>query len=229
MKSNVKIQLLTFFLSLGSMLNGKIEYINNINEYEALTAKNKYVFVKIAAEWCGACKMVKDNFNALSNEPEFKHVKFVHADSDQNRELAQKQSVTGLPTFLVVVDGKVVDKAVGLKGNDVSEYLRNIIRAKVPGAAAAAASLDVAGTVTTEETTVNPFTGEETTTQEVTTEQVKGDQAIVTQETTSSTQEADEATTGILGKIKGLFLWLFNTVRDIFMGIFNWIKGLFGK
>ena len=212
MKSNFKIQLVTVLLSLGSMLNGKIEYINDINEYEDLTANNKYVFVKIAAEWCGACKMVKDKFDALSDEPEFKHVKFVHAESDQNRALAQKQGVTGLPTFLVVMDGEVVDKAVGLKGNDVSEYLRNIIRAKVPGGAAAAAALDAAGTVTTEETTENPFTDTETTTQEVTTEELEGDQAVVTKETTSTTQEADEATTGILGKIKGLFLWLFNTV-----------------
>lgn len=228
MKSYFKAQLLAITLiSLGLNLYGKIETINNKDEFNALVKNNKNVFVKISAEWCGACKMVKEPFIALSDEAEFSHVKFAHADLDQNRALAQEHGVVGIPTFLIVSNGQVVDKATGVKGSDVHEYFRNIIRSKFSGAAAAAA-VEAEGSVTTEETTVNPATGTETTTKEVTTEQVQGNQAVVTQEETN-TQEAEDAAMGLLDKLKAFFLWILNAVRSMIEGVFNWIKSLFGK
>ena len=65
MKSYFKIQLLALaLLSWGSFLNGKIEHINSMDDFKALTSNHKLVFVKIAAEWCGACKLVKEPFIA---------------------------------------------------------------------------------------------------------------------------------------------------------------------
>ncbi len=229
MKSYFKMQLLAIaLLNIGSMVHGIVKEINNLEEFRALT-NAKVCCVKIAAEWCGACKLVKDPFIRVSNQPEFSHITFAHADLDQNRALAQQYGVQGVPTLLyITADGKV-DKSVGVKGNDIEQYLSNELRTKLPKAANVGASADAEGSVTTEETTLNPVTGTETTTKEVTTEQVQGDAEVVTQETTTTSQDAQTSTLSFLGKIKALFLWMFNSVRDVFVGIFNWIKSLFGK
>jgi thioredoxin 1 len=55
-------------------------------------------------------------------------IKITKVDASQNRRLCLNLKVMGLPTFLVYVDGKEVDRLTGddLKINDIDEAIKKV-------------------------------------------------------------------------------------------------------
>jgi len=70
------------------------------------------VFVDFWAEWCGPCRMVSPVVDELSKEYTGK-VKFVKVNVDQNKELASKYNIMGIPTLAIFYKGKIVAQQVG--------------------------------------------------------------------------------------------------------------------
>ena len=68
--------------------------------------------VDLWAEWCGPCRMVAPNVEALATEYEGK-LKVAKLDVDANPETAQRFNVRSIPTMLFFRDGKIVDSVVG--------------------------------------------------------------------------------------------------------------------
>jgi thioredoxin 1 len=76
---------------------------------------NKLVVVDLWAEWCGPCKMMGPVVDELATEYDGKVV-VGKLDVDANSEVPTQYQVRGIPTFLFLKDGKLVDKAVGAVG-----------------------------------------------------------------------------------------------------------------
>lgn len=72
----------------------------------------KIVLLDVWAPWCAPCRGMEPIIEALSEDTkEFAEVIKLNAESEM--ETAQGLGVTGLPTFLVFKDGKIVGSTVG--------------------------------------------------------------------------------------------------------------------
>jgi thioredoxin 1 len=65
------------------------------------------------AEWCGPCRMLTPIIEELYEEYEGK-VKVGKLNVDQNPEVSMKYGVRSIPTILILKNGEVVDKHVGV-------------------------------------------------------------------------------------------------------------------
>ena len=70
------------------------------------------VLVDFWATWCGPCKMITPFVEQLADEFAGR-AKVGKVDVDECPDLAMKYGVNGVPTLLIMKDGKVVDKIVG--------------------------------------------------------------------------------------------------------------------
>lgn len=75
------------------------------------------VVVDFYATWCPPCRMLAPMLDKFSNEFAGR-IKFVKINSDEEPELSNRYDVTGLPTIMLVENGKVIGKFAGLPKED---------------------------------------------------------------------------------------------------------------
>jgi thioredoxin 1 len=72
------------------------------------------VIVDFTAVWCHPCKMLDPIVKQLAEEWQGK-VKFVKLDIDDNPGLTQTYGVMGVPTLMLFVNGKAVERVTGFQ------------------------------------------------------------------------------------------------------------------
>ena len=88
--------------------------MREINETEFTNVTgNGTVIVEFGAEWCGPCKAIAPILNKLSTDLAGR-VSIYSVDIDQSPSLAAKHGVMSVPTILLIKNGKVVDRIVGM-------------------------------------------------------------------------------------------------------------------
>ncbi len=90
-----------------------IEFTDANFEQEALKSEVP-VLVDLWAEWCMPCRMQAPIIHELAEEYAGK-VKVGNLDTDSNRQTAGQLNITAIPTLLVLKDGEVAKKLVGLQ------------------------------------------------------------------------------------------------------------------
>lgn len=75
------------------------------------------VMVDFTAIWCGPCKMLDPIVAQLSQEWGAK-VKVVKLDVDENSTLAMEYGIMGVPTLILFIDGKPVQRLTGYQPKD---------------------------------------------------------------------------------------------------------------
>ena len=81
------------------------------------------VLVEFGAEWCGPCKMVAPELEALAKEVDGK-AKVLSVDIDRSPILARELGVQSVPTFVVFHQGRPVGGKVGaLRKKELREML----------------------------------------------------------------------------------------------------------
>ena len=79
--------------------------------FKEKTAKG-VVLVDFFANWCGPCRMMAPILEELSSEIE--GASFYKVDVDEDEKLARSFGILSIPTMILFVDGKKVDKHIGL-------------------------------------------------------------------------------------------------------------------
>lgn len=90
---------------------------------ETVKAPGKHVYF-FTADWCPDCTFIKPKMSEIEAEnPEFE---FVEVDRDEYLDVAQEWGIMGIPSFVVIEDGKetarLVNKLRKTK-EEVNEFL----------------------------------------------------------------------------------------------------------
>ncbi len=85
--------------------------------FDSVINSEKPVMVDFWAQWCGPCRMFGPTVDALANEVGDTAV-VCKLDVDEAPEIAERYSITAVPTVLFFKKGKQVD-ACGMSSKDV--------------------------------------------------------------------------------------------------------------
>jgi thioredoxin 1 len=90
----------------------RVESVTTRTFEEKVMKSPSPVLVDFYADWCGPCQVQGRVLDELATQ--LQSAKIVKVNVDENADLARRFGVTALPTLLIINDGKVAGKQVGL-------------------------------------------------------------------------------------------------------------------
>ena len=99
------------------MAEGAVLHLDSSNFDEVVGKADKPVVVDFWAEWCPPCLMMAPIFEEVAREFSGKAI-FAKVNVDEAPELARRYNIMAIPTIMVFVGGKPVDKVVGALGKE---------------------------------------------------------------------------------------------------------------
>ncbi|KAA0034376.1 hypothetical protein IC582_023105 [Cucumis melo] len=89
--------------------------------FEATKETNKLMVIDFAAAWCGPCRHMEPIIKEFAAR--FKDVEFVKIDVDELMDIAYEYGVEAMPTFILIKNGKVIDKVVGDRREELQKKI----------------------------------------------------------------------------------------------------------
>lgn len=102
----------------------EIAYITELNS-ENLTdfLKNEYVLIDVWASWCAPCRMISPIVDEISNIFQGR-VSVGKLNADDNKDTLVEYGVRNIPTILLLKNGEVIDKNVGMTSTEkLTEFI----------------------------------------------------------------------------------------------------------
>lgn len=86
------------------------------------------VIIDFFADWCGPCHMMKPVFESVSLKYKDK-LRFVKINTEILPEIAQEFEISGIPCFVIIKNGKEIDRIIGYKSEaDFKKAIDSIIK-----------------------------------------------------------------------------------------------------
>jgi len=86
-----------------------------------------YELIDFYADWCGPCKIMSPIFEELAEEYKEK-ITLKKIDVEAHGDMAAKYGIMSIPTFVILKEGKEVDRKIGAMPKDI---VRSWLDAKV--------------------------------------------------------------------------------------------------
>lgn len=86
--------------------------INNENYESEVLNSDKPVLIDFWASWCGPCQMLGPIVEAIAEENT--DIKVCKVNIDENPDLASQFKIMSIPTLVVMKNGEVYKKSVGV-------------------------------------------------------------------------------------------------------------------
>ncbi|CAK8569044.1 unnamed protein product [Lathyrus sativus] len=77
----------------------------------------KLIVVDFTASWCGPCRFIAPILAEIAKK--LPHITFLKVDVDELKVVSEEWGIEAMPTFLFLKEGKVVDKVVGAKKEEL--------------------------------------------------------------------------------------------------------------
>lgn len=87
--------------------------ITKDNFQKEIIESEKTVLLDFWAGWCGPCRMLSPIVDEIAGERE--DIKVAKINVDEQQELAAAFQVMSIPTLVVMKDGKIVSKTMGMR------------------------------------------------------------------------------------------------------------------
>lgn len=85
-------------------------------------SESKLVILDFYANWCAPCKKLSKYLEELKDQ--FPNVEIKKINVDQDEELAEYHNIESLPTLVVVLKGKVVERLEGFSEEKTLSLLK---------------------------------------------------------------------------------------------------------
>ncbi|WP_430616692.1 thioredoxin [Enterococcus sp. DIV0176] len=98
----------------------------NLEELAGYVEKGKNVFF-FTADWCGDCRFIKPQMPEI--EQDFSDWRFIEVDRDKYIDLAASWSIFGIPSFVVIADGKELGRLVNKNRKtkqEIEDFLKSV-------------------------------------------------------------------------------------------------------
>ncbi len=94
------------------------------SNFDEVLKKYKYVVVDFWAEWCAPCRLIAPTIDSLAREYAGEVV-FGKLNTSEEQGIANRFSITAIPSLIFFRNGKPVDKIVGaLPKGDIIRWIR---------------------------------------------------------------------------------------------------------
>lgn len=98
----------------------------NLEELASYVEKGKNIFF-FTAGWCGDCNFIKPQMPEI--EKDFPNWNFIEVDRDKYIDVAAEWSIFGIPSFVVIEEGKELGRLVNKNRKtkqEIEDFLRSI-------------------------------------------------------------------------------------------------------
>jgi thioredoxin 1 len=89
-----------------------------------LIANSSKLIIQFGADWCGPCRVLKPQVDAISEN--FSGVSFAYVNIDDAPEISQKFGIMSIPTVIGFKDGNPVSQVVGSSFSSVTNLIKKI-------------------------------------------------------------------------------------------------------
>eukprot|EP00917_Polyrhabdina_sp_WS-2016_P029453 GHVP01062789.1.p1 GENE.GHVP01062789.1~~GHVP01062789.1.p1 ORF type:complete len:111 (-),score=19.45 GHVP01062789.1:592-924(-) len=96
--------------------------ISSDEEFNEMITKGGPVLIDFYATWCGPCVRVAPLLEEMSNI--YPSVQFVKVDIDKHPGLAGEYEITSIPTIILFIDGKLVQRIGGTNVEQIEEMVK---------------------------------------------------------------------------------------------------------
>ncbi|CAI0468649.1 unnamed protein product [Linum tenue] len=131
-------------------MGGAVKDLQSKAELEGLLKTGAPVVLHFWAGWCDASKHMDQVFSHLSTD--FPGVNFLRVEAEEQPEISEAYSVSAVPYFVFLKDGKTLDKLEGADPSSLANKVAKIAGSVNPSHPAAPASLGMAAGPTVLET-----------------------------------------------------------------------------
>lgn len=92
--------------------------VTSLEEFAMLVTKEQHVFC-FMADWCGDCRYIEPDLQEIAEK--YPDYPFVRVDFDGFRGIADKWNVDGIPSFVVIREGKEIGRLVNKRRKTKTE------------------------------------------------------------------------------------------------------------
>lgn len=94
--------------------------------FDELINSETPVLVDYWAEWCAPCRALAPALEEIAGEMS-EQLKVAKVNIDDNREVAVKMGIRGIPTLMIFKNGKTIGQHVGaLSKSDLAEFVKKV-------------------------------------------------------------------------------------------------------
>ncbi|XP_052187966.1 thioredoxin H2-like [Diospyros lotus] len=94
-----------------------------IAHFEASKASSKLMVIEFTASWCLPCRAMNSAIEEFAAK--YTEADFIKMDVDEMMEVVSEFEVHILPTFILMKNGRVVDKVTGVKKEELEKKIKD--------------------------------------------------------------------------------------------------------